>query len=186
MVGGTALALQIGHRISVDFDFFCDQEIDKRLFAKIKKVFAGHRIRPAVNNIDELTFFIDGIKTTFFNYQYKPRLTLLKYEGIRMLDKKEIAASKSFTIGKRGAYKDYVDLYFLLSDGYITLQEIIDLANKKYKDDFNDRLFLEQLIYLDDVPEAEIIFLMPAVQKKKLISFFKEEIEKWKKDFLAS
>lgn len=186
LVGGTALALQIGHRVSVDFDMFCDKEIDKKLFIKVKKIFSDHKIKPAVNNIDELTLFIDDIKTTFFNYQYKPRLKLLKYEGVRVLDKKEIAASKAFTIGKRGAYKDYVDLYFLLSGNHVTLQEIIDLANKKYKHDFNDRLFLEQLVYLDDVAEAEILFLVSAVNKKKLISFFKKEIEKWKKDFLAS
>ena len=186
LVGGTALALQIGHRVSVDFDLFCDKEIDKRLFAKIKRVFSGHAIKPAVNNIDELTLFIDGIKVTFFNYQYKPCLKLLKYEGVRMLDKKEIAASKAFTIGKRGAYKDYVDLYFLLAGQHTTLQDIISLANKKYEDDFNDRLFLEQLVYLDDVPEADILFLAPPVRKKELISFFKKEIAKWKKEFLAA
>lgn len=178
------MALQIGHRISVDFDFFCDKEIDKRLFPKVKKVFSGHAMRLAVSNVDELTLFVDEIKVTFFNYQYEPLLAMVPYEGIRMLDKKEIAASKAFTIGKRGAYKDYVDLYFLLSGGHTTLQEIIALANKKYKDDFNDRLFLEQLVYMDDVPEAEIIFLAPRVGERELASFFKKEIATWKKEFL--
>jgi hypothetical protein len=184
LVGGTALALQIGHRISVDFDMFCSKEIDKRLLPKIKKVFSGHAIKLVVSNIDELTLFINGIKTTFFNYQYKPLRRLLTYDGVQMLDKNEIAASKAFTIGKRGAYKDYFDLYFLLSGGHITLQEIIALANKKYKDDFNDRLFLEQLVYLDDVPEAEILFLGPRVSERELASFFKKEIMEWKKGFL--
>lgn len=185
LVGGTALALQIGHRISVDFDLFCNKEIDKRLFLRVKRVFSGHTTKLLVSNADELTLFIDGIKVTFFNYQYEPRLELLRYEGVGMLHKKEIAASKAFTIGKRGAYKDYVDLYFLLSGGHTTLREIIALANKKYKDDFNDRLFLEQLVYLDDVPEAEIMFLAPPVDAKRLLAFFESEIVKWKKEFLG-
>jgi hypothetical protein len=62
LAGGTALALQIGHRISVDFDLFLEKEIDKNLFSKIKKIFNGNEIVLFVNNSDELTVFVDGPK----------------------------------------------------------------------------------------------------------------------------
>ncbi len=62
LAGGTALALQIGHRISVDFDFFSDKEIDKNLLNKVKKVFPDKEIITSVNNPDELTILINQQK----------------------------------------------------------------------------------------------------------------------------
>ena len=55
LAGGTALALQIGHRISVDFDFFSEREIEKSLGEKVKKIFAGYSVSVSVNDPGELT-----------------------------------------------------------------------------------------------------------------------------------
>src|ERR1700720_3199638 len=55
LAGGTALALQIGHRVSVDFDLFCDGEIDRALLARVRRVFGTADISALVNNADELT-----------------------------------------------------------------------------------------------------------------------------------
>ena len=59
------------------------------------------------------------------------------------LSRIEIAATKVYTIGRRGAYKDYIDLYFILSDQHVTFTDIIDVAEKKFGFEFNSRLFLE-------------------------------------------
>lgn len=91
---------------------------------------------------------------------------------------KEIASTKAYTIGRRGSYKDYLDLYFIISLHYISLSEIIELAGKKYQDNFNARLFLEQLVYLDDVDDAEIIFLQDKVERSTVSMFFENEIKK--------
>lgn len=178
--GGTALALQIGHRISVDFDLFSEEEISENLLGEVEKIFPQREIRPSVNNRDELTVFIDGIKATFLRYPFPPILEIVGYEGVRLLSIKEIAATKAYTIGRRGSYKDYVDLYFILSEGHASLDEIIELAERKYGTEINTRLFLEQLIYLGDIKDIEVLFLKKPISKEEIESFFEEEVRRVK------
>ncbi len=180
LAGGTALALQIGHRISVDFDLFSEKEIDKNLFPEVSKIFYGNGITLSVNNSDELTVFIDGLKITFLKYPFPLIFDLVDYEGIGLLSVKEIAATKAYTINRRGSLKDYTDLFFIVSKKHATLEEIIEISGKKYDDEFNARLFLEQLVYFKDIEEAEIEFLKESVTKKEIEAFFAEEIKKIK------
>jgi hypothetical protein len=70
------------------------------------------------------------------------------------------------------AYKDYIDLYFILSEHHATLTDLIDVAEKKFGVEFNLRLFLEQLVFLDDVEDTGIQFLNTSVTRAKLLSFF--------------
>jgi len=178
--GGTALALQIGHRISVDFDSFTAKKIQKNLLSKVENVFRKSSVRVAVNNTDELTVFIDKHKMTFLKYPFPVLFNFVIYKGVRLLDLREIAVTKAYTIGRRGMYKDYIDLYFILSKGYISINEIIKLSEKKYKDEFNSRLFLEQLIYLDDVEDAQILFLKKSVSRTEIKKFFIEQVKEIK------
>ena len=177
---GTALALQIGHRISVDFDLFSDKEISKNLLPKVKKNFQDNKIIVSVNNPDELTIFIDETKLTFLKYPFSVISDFLKYQDIKLLNVKEIAASKAYTIGRRGSYKDYIDLYYVIFENHSCFNEIIEISEKKYKDEFNSRLFLEQLVYLDDITDEEIIFLKSKINKEELKRFFEQEIKKIK------
>jgi hypothetical protein len=178
LAGGTALALQIGHRISVDFDLFSKKPISKKLLPKVEEVFSGRKIVPSVNNPDELTVFVDAIKITFLFYPFPIIKRGIQYAGVSMLGIKEIAATKAYTIGRRGSFKDYVDLYFVIADNYATLNEIMKLANKKYGSDFNARLFLEQLIYLEDIEDTEIIVLKNPIGKDDVERFFIGEVKK--------
>ncbi len=183
LAGGTALALQIGHRLSVDFDLFGGREIDKKLLAKVKEIFRSRKTTVSINNKDELTVFIDGVKVTFLYYPFPPLSAPVRYRGLPLLPVKEIAAAKAYAIGRRGTYKDYIDLYFIISKSRASLEEIIELAVKKYGSDFNARLFLEQLLYFDDLEEQEIILLKNVREKlsrQKLEEFFKRQIKKIK------
>ena len=178
LAGGTSLALQIGHRVSVDFDFFSDEEISKNLLFKVKRVFQDNKIVVSVNNSDELTIFVDDVKLTFLKYPFSVIFDYIKCQSIKLFNIKEIAASKAYTIGRRGSYKDYIDLYYILFENHSDLNEIIEISEKKYKDEFNSRLFLEQLIYLDDITDEEIIFLKDKISREVLKDFFKKEIQK--------
>lgn len=181
LAGGTALALQIGHRVSVDFDLFSDREIKKTLLAEVKKTYSDFsEVEASVNNPDELTVFIDGVKLTFLYYPFPPLFEPVLYEGVKLLSIKEIAVTKAYTIGRRGSFKDYVDLYFILSEKNAVLEEIIEGADKKYGGEFNSRLFLEQLVYLSDVEDAEIEFLWEGPKDKiALENFFEEQVKKF-------
>jgi hypothetical protein len=70
LAGGTGLALQIGHRLSVDFDLFCDGPIDRTLLSTVTRVFPSFPVRPVINNRDPLTAFIGSVKLTYLSYPF--------------------------------------------------------------------------------------------------------------------
>jgi Nucleotidyl transferase AbiEii toxin, Type IV TA system len=136
LAGGTALALQIGHRISVDFDLFSPLAIRRSLFAKAKETFAPEALTPLVNDRGQLTILVRDVKVTFLTYPFPLIERLVRMNGLSMLSVKEIAATKAYTIGRRGTYKDYVDLYFIVAEGCATLEEIIAMAEQKFGAEF--------------------------------------------------
>jgi predicted nucleotidyltransferase component of viral defense system len=177
LAGGTALALQIGHRVSVDFDLFSDKDIERSLLPRVQRAFSDAvSIAPLINNTDELTVLVDDVKITFLKYPFPTFDPFVIYEQVPLLSVREIAATKAYTIGRRGAYKDYTDLYFILSEQHAMLTDIIDVAEKKFGVEFNSRLFLEQLVFLDDVEDTDIQFLKTAVTRSELLNFFEANI----------
>jgi len=119
---------------------------------------------------------VNDVKVTFLKYPFPTFDPFVIHENVTLLSVREIAATKAYTIGRRGSYKDYVDLYFILFEGRAILTEIIARAEKKFALDFNSRLFLEQLVFLDDVEVTEIQFLKSAVTRAELLSFFEASI----------
>jgi hypothetical protein len=177
LAGGTALALQIGHRVSVDFDLFCTGEIERRQLQRARQVFGpAADVVPLVNNADELTILVQGVKITFLSYPFPPREPLVRYLDLPLLSVQEIAATKAYTIGRRGSFKDYVDLYFVLAEKHATLAGIIAGAEHKFGVDFNSRLFLEQLLYLDDLDDTEVQFIKPVVTPRDIQIFFEDHV----------
>lgn len=92
----------------------------------------------------------------------------------------EIAAVKAYVLGRRATYKDYVDLYFIIKENYSSLARIIAIAQKKYQKEFDARLFLEQLLYLEDVQDMQIKFLKQEVGRQAIQNFFENQIAKYK------
>lgn len=180
LAGGTGLALQLGHRISVDFDLFWGKEIPKNLLPKIKRVFKGFKIEIIVNHPEQLTVAIENIHLSFAKYPFPVISKFISYQGIKVLPTLEIAAMKAYALGRRATLKDYVDLYFLIKEKTATLKEIIKLSEKKYGKEFDPRLFLEQLIYSKDIEEIEIQFLKEKVSKAEIEKFFEKEVRKIK------
>jgi hypothetical protein len=178
LAGGTALALQIGHRLSVDFDLFHGGPIDGALLAKVKEVFAYHPIEPLINNPDELTVLVGTVKLTLLRYPFPLVAPLVSMDGLPMLSIREIGATKAYTIGRRGAYKDYVDLYFIIAEHHASLEEIIAMAERKFGREFNSRLFTEQLLFMDDVRDYQIDFLKMPITPEGITAFFEEKIRK--------
>ena len=122
LVGGTSLALQIGHRNSIDIDLFGKCEIDEELFTKTLIQFGTFEVFKRSKNI--LITSINGVKVDFVNYQY-PLL-----EDYVVID--DIAAMKLNAISGRGSKKDFIDLYFLLNE--FSLIEMIEFYLEKYFD----------------------------------------------------
>lgn len=180
LVGGTALALQIGHRISIDFDLFSKNNIPYALLKKVRRVFKGMKIEIVVNHSEQLSVIIEKTKIDFVKYNFPLVLKLIEFKDVEILPVAEIATMKAFALNYRGTLKDYIDLYFILKGKYTTLKEIEKIGEKKYKNEFNFRLFLEQMLYLEGIKKEKIEFLKEEVSKEQIKDFFKEEIKKVK------
>lgn len=177
LAGGTALAMQIGHRISVDFDLFIDSQIKASQLSELKKYFKDSKIETLINNPDELTVLVDSVKITFLNYPFPLIESNIDFEGISLMNPKDIAAAKAYAIGRRGTLKDYIDLYFLFRENHTDINECITIAKQKFGREFNARLFAEQLIYLDDIEDEEIVFIKDRVSKIDIQSYFESIIK---------
>lgn len=180
LAGGTALALQIGHRLSADFDLFSEEKLSPRLLSKVKQEFAPAAISVTYRSPEQLNVLIDNIKATFFNYEYPVVDNLKKFKGVPIVSIREIAAMKAFSIGKRLSYKDYVDWYFLLKEKHVGLLDVITHAQKKFGGDFNDRLFLGQLVSIEDIATQKIDFLRGKVSRSTVQKFLTRAVKTFK------
>lgn len=176
--GGTALALQLNHRKSFDFDFFSLSKIQKNLIEKLSQTISIANI--SIDSGDELTFFtIDEIKVTFLSYPYKHVFPLVRLEnGLNLFSVKDIAIQKAYTIGRRGEYRDYFDLFIILRNNYISLKEIISGAKKIYGSVFEEKIFLEQLVYFADLLNFDIVqTTKPHLRPEDIKHFFEEQVK---------
>jgi hypothetical protein len=167
LVGGTALALQLGHRISIHIDLFGSCEIDEILFLDKLKVNGTIQVLKKSKNI--LICSVQGVKVDFVNYQYPWLDKPLEFNNIRMAGLKDIAAMKINAIAGRGSKKDFIDVYYLLQ--YFNLNEIIEFYLQKYSNG-SEFLVRKSLTYFDDADIEE----MPYMFENMSWDFIKEKI----------
>jgi hypothetical protein len=178
LAGGTGLALQLGHRDSIDFDFFCQQDINtKKLFSQVKEIFLNHKILKVQEEKNTLTVFIDNnIKLSFFTYKYKLIDKFINEPNFRIASILDIACMKLSAITSRATNKDYIDLYFILKQ--IPLKSILNKLPKKLPElDIN--LVLKSLVYFKDISKDPIKFKNNRNTDFETIkTFLKKEINK--------
>lgn len=161
LVGGTAIALQLGHRRSVDYDLFTFEPFD---VDRIKKAIRNdYTIKHTfISGKNELTVLVNQVKMTFYYYPYKIEFRE-KLEGVISLPNlMTLAAMKALALGKRAKWKDYVDLYFIFKDH--TLGKVVSRAEKLFGGEFNEKLFRVQLTYFEDIDYSEEIEFMPGFE----------------------
>lgn len=159
LVGGTAIALQLGHRRSIDFDLFSLQKIDQRKIRNL--IMKNHRIdRVIIDDQDEYTVIVDGVKLTFLRYPFKIKANKRFGEYIKMPDLLTLAAMKAYALGRRAKWKDYVDLYWIM-DNQIGIMEIIKKSKSIFGTEFNEKNFREQLAYFKDIDYTEEVDWLP-------------------------
>lgn len=152
LVGGTAIALQLGHRRSIDFDLFTHHPFDSLGVREIIK--KKHQINQTmIDSENELTLAVDGVKLTFYKYPYTLNYSENFEEIIKMPSVTTLAAMKAFAIGRRAKWKDYVDLYYVLKEhGF---ESVLETAREVFKEEFNEKTFRSQLCYFDDIDYSE-------------------------------
>jgi predicted nucleotidyltransferase component of viral defense system len=157
LVGGTSLALQIGHRFSIDIDLFGAAEIDAVEFTHALSKMGTVMTIKRSNNI--IIFSVDGIKVDFVNYNYPLLEKISVVENIRLVSDKDIVAMKLNAIAGRGSRKDFVDLYFLLQK--YSLKEMLSFYNQKYNDG-SEFMVIKSLNYFEDAEKEA----MPIMHKE--------------------
>ena len=174
LVGGTAIALNIGHRRSIDFDLFKMNTLQPNKI--LKKIDSANKQYIVTRRVSEqLNLTIQNVKFTFFQYPY-PIVSSCDFDGIiKMPDLLTLAAMKAFALGRRSKWKDYVDLYFILKN-YYSIKQISEKALFIYSDLYSEKLFRAQLSFFGNIDYSESIeYLVPPVEENEIKSFLIEK-----------
>lgn len=179
LAGGTGLALQIGHRDSVDFDFFTSESFaTDKLYEQILISFKDYEIKKIQEEKDTLSVLIKNkIKVSFFAYQYPLLEPLTESEYFKFCSLLDIGCMKLSALVSRNLQKDYVDLYFISQK--IGLETLLNSVENKFPSlDFN--LVLKSLVYFDDLIEEPINYKNNSeVDFEVVKSFFKGKLRNY-------
>ena len=151
LVGGTALALQYGHRQSVDLDFFGFVDEDTEELTEILRESVEHLVRGNCTKRIR-TYMLNDIKVDIVTYDYPWIDDVVAEEGLRLASPKDIAAMKVNAIIGRGTKKDFIDIYYLLQ--HFTFDELLRLYREKYPDGSEYRALLSMSYFADADPQA--------------------------------
>lgn len=169
LVGGTALALHLGHRESIDLDFFSAQDFSLEKMKQEVSAIGQYRL---TNEEDgTLDGMLDDVKLTFIRYTYPLLFPLVDWNGVKLADERDIACMKIDAISSRGSKKDFIDMYFLLEK--YSLSELLSFFEQKYSHiEYNKLHLLKSLAYFDDAEEDA----MPKMYKDVSWDTVKEKI----------
>lgn len=170
LVGGTAIALHIGHRRSIDFDLFCYKPF-KKSYIKNKLVNIPFEKVTLFDDVDQMHFVVRGIKLTFFHFPWMVEHKISVKNIISMPELKTLGAMKAYALGRRAKWKDYVDLFFLLKYSF-TIEEISEEAVRLFGQLFNEKLFRQQLSFHKDIDYSEPVEFLTTTPPEKEIKQF--------------
>lgn len=173
LAGGSALALHLGHRISVDLDFFTPKSFDAAGLAR-RLNRAGHFVQEQ-RKTDTLLGTFDQIKVSFFRYAYP---MIAKSEHIlntAIASVPDIAAMKLEAIGTRGKKRDFVDLYFICQTGN-SLEAVIEWYQEKYRGvQINLVHYIKALTYFEEAEADPMPRMLKRVSWNNVKRFFEKE-----------
>lgn len=169
LVGGTALALQLGHRKSIDLDIFGKIAATPEEIQETCSEVGGLEISKTSKNIN--IYWVDGIKVDCVNYPYEWLEECRVLDGVRLASISDIAAMKISAIINRGTKKDFIDLHFLLKE--MSLNHILDLYDQKYTDG-SRFIAIKSMTYFEDAESDPMPYMFEDVTwedvKKSIIA----------------
>ena len=172
LVGGTSLALQYGHRRSVDLDFFGHTTEDVEELTTILSRCAKDVIRGNCSKSIK-AYFLNNIKVDIVNYKYRWIDEPVISDGLRLASPKDIAAMKINAVMGRGTKKDFVDVYFLLR--HYTFEEIMQFYLQKYTDGSEYRALLSMTYFADADPQP-MPYMFQQVEWEKIKEEIKQQV----------
>jgi hypothetical protein len=182
LAGGSALALHLGHRYSLDFDFFTPKSFNaKRLVIELNKL--GNFKKETIA-ADTILGSFNSVKFSYFLYPYPLVKKTESYLHLQIVAPADIAAMKLAAIVDRGTKRDFIDLYFIIKKKY-SLETIFSFYDKKYqKLAENVYSILKSLRYFEDAEESAMPKMIKKVFWEEVKSFFEKEVVRLGKKYL--
>jgi len=178
LVGGTAIALHLGHRRSIDFDLFTSTAIEKNRLRK-KLIQIPYKQIPLFEDVDQLHIMVNDVKLTFFYYPFQIDCPVKVFSWFKMPDLLTLAAMKAFALGRRAKWKDYVDLYFIIKD-HFSIDQISQKGKDIFGDQYAEKLFRQQLAFHKDIDYSEAVeYLVKVPSENEIREFLIEESVKF-------
>lgn len=179
LAGGTALAVQLGHRQSIDLDFFSDKDWSgeevKRQLSSLGKF---EVVSEAAGTLHGL---LDGVRVSFLRYHYDLLFPPATFAALKLADERDIAAMKISAISSRGGKKDFIDLFFLLKK--YDLPDLVGFFEKKFQGiGYNKLHIFKSLTYFEEAENEPT----PMMLKKVAWREVKEEIRDKVNEFLRA
>ena len=175
LAGGTALALQLGHRRSADLDFFSEtgevRPETHRLALRTLAAFQPVVVEQAWGN---LLLVVQGLRVGFFGHGYPLLEPAVVAEGVPLAGVTDIGLMKLYALATRASRKDFTDLYAIAQR--VTLRHLFDLAPRKYPSvrDF-EALVARHMVYFDRAEQEEPPPLLEAVDWETVKAFFRQQ-----------
>ncbi len=156
LAGGTGLALILGHRKSIDFDFFSESEFSPiKITNELNNYFQEEQLSLVEMKEDTLIVLLKTIQTSFFYYNYPLLKPFLSENGIQISSIEDISAMKLISIVQRGLKKDFIDLWTIIKETEYSLNDIFSFCKNKYGSSFSESVTLKALTYFKDAEEEE-------------------------------
>lgn len=139
LVGGTAIALYLGHRKSIDFDLFKLGSLNhKRNLERIQQSGFAYQVTRRIT--EQMNCIVNGVKVTFFQYPFEIEAKQSIKNIFRIPPLLDLFAIKAYALDRRSKWKDYVDLYFLLND-HFTIEQVSQRATIIFGELFSEKMF---------------------------------------------
>ncbi|HMB22968.1 MAG TPA: nucleotidyl transferase AbiEii/AbiGii toxin family protein [Anaerolineales bacterium] len=177
LAGGTALALQLGHRHSVDLDFFSPTEDIPTIRSGLEEALAPFDATLTDSAWGNLVYVVKGVRIGFYGYGYPLLESVIEKEDLHLASITDIALMKLDTLLTRAARKDFYDLYFICQK--IPLRQLLDLAPQKYPSvrDFEAQV-VKRLVYFENAENETDPSLLKPVTWQAVKDYFIEQAKK--------
>jgi len=171
LAGGTALALQLNHRKSIDLDWFSASPFSNRKIISVLSKLGNFKL----DQQEEGTIhgILNNVRITFLYYKYPLIFPLINFSGINLADERDIAAMKLDAVSSRGSKKDFIDIYFLLQK--YSLKKLLDFFENKYTEiKYNKIHLLKSLVYFQDAENDPMPKMIKRADWKKIKSYLEK------------
>lgn len=173
LAGGTGLALQFGHRLSRDLDFFAVELFDEELMLQRLQALSEFSLLAKAPHTLHVT--IAGSRVTFLGYTYPLLFPLARFQEVSVADPRDIACMKVSAVASRGTKRDFVDLY--AAARRFGLAEVLQWFERKYAQAHHNRLhLLKSLTFFDDAEKDPMPHMLAPLDWGEVTRFFLQEV----------